>query len=72
LFDGFWQPVLYMNRGVMIYIWLLLLLSAAADVVAQKPLGTWQDGIATNYGGTQDGMDPYAPSFGTKVVSTSD
>ncbi|BDA46488.1 probable Expansin-A7 [Coccomyxa sp. Obi] len=25
----------------------------------------WRQGIATNYGGAQDGKDPYSPSFGT-------
>ncbi len=33
------------------------------------PLSDWHDGIATNYGGAQDGMNPYDPSFGTKEVS---
>lgn len=47
----------------------LLLLKLAVTVLAQRPLSSWQDGIATNYGGTQDGMDPYSPSFGTKDVS---
>jgi hypothetical protein len=46
----------------------LLLLATGATVLAQKPLGNWQNGIATNYGGAQDGMDPYSPSFGTKEV----
>ncbi|CAL8464429.1 g3964 [Coccomyxa elongata] len=30
------------------------------------PLSDWHSGIATNYGGAQDGMNPYDPSFGTK------
>eukprot|EP00884_Botryococcus_braunii_P014402 jgi/Botrbrau1/22963/Bobra.0030s0035.1 len=29
-------------------------------------LSDWVDGIATNYGGAYDKMDPYSPSFGTK------
>ncbi len=32
------------------------------------PLSDWHSGIATNYGGAQDGMSPYDPSFGTKEV----
>jgi hypothetical protein len=32
------------------------------------PLSDWHSGIATNYGGAQDGMNPYDPSFGTKEV----
>eukprot|EP00884_Botryococcus_braunii_P022964 jgi/Botrbrau1/9351/Bobra.354_2s0009.1 len=47
----------------------LMLLATGATVLAQKPLGSWQNGIATNYGGAQDGMDPYSPSFGTKEGS---
>ena len=29
----------------------------------------WTQGIATNYGGAQDGMSPSSPSFGTLDVS---
>ena len=31
----------------------------------------WTQGIATNYGGAQDGMNPSSPSFGTLDVSPS-
>lgn len=45
---------------------LLLALAAALRTVSGVPLSDWHDGIATNYGGAQDGMNPYDPSFGTK------
>ena len=44
----------------------LLLLSSSA--LAVTPLGDWQTGIGTNYGGAADGMNPYSPSFGTQDV----
>lgn len=47
---------------------LLLALAAALRTVSGVPLSDWHDGIATNYGGAQDGMNPYDPSFGTKDV----
>lgn len=27
----------------------------------------WRTGIATNYGGAQDGDSPYSPSYGTSI-----
>ena len=50
---------------------LLLALAAALRTVSGVPLSDWHDGIATNYGGAQDGMNPYDPSFGTKDVRSS-
>jgi hypothetical protein len=38
-------------------------------VFGAESLSDWVDGIATNYGGAYDNMDPYSPSFGTKDVS---
>ncbi len=29
----------------------------------------WRTGIATNYGGAQDGDDPSSPSYGTSIGS---
>lgn len=49
---------------------LLLALAAALQAASGVPLSDWHDGIATNYGGAQDGMNPYDPSFGTKEVGT--
>ena len=49
---------------------LLLALAALLRSASGVPLSDWHDGIATNYGGAQDGMNPYDPSFGTKEVST--
>lgn len=37
-------------------------------LAAAAPLSDWHSGIATNYGGAQDGMNPYDPSFGTQCV----
>jgi len=48
---------------------LLLALAAVARSASGVPLSDWHDGLATNYGGAQDGMNPYDPSFGTKEVS---
>ena len=31
----------------------------------------WINGIATNYGGPSEGMDPYSASYGTSDVSSS-
>ncbi|KAK9839672.1 hypothetical protein WJX81_004788 [Elliptochloris bilobata] len=42
-----------------------LLLTSALRESGAVPLSDWHDGIATNYGGAQDGMSPYSPSFGT-------
>lgn len=49
----------------------LLALIAALRSASGVPLSDWHDGIATNYGGAQDGMNPYDPSFGTKDVSSA-
>ena len=48
---------------------LLLALAALLRSASGVPLSDWHDGLATNYGGAQDGMNPYDPSFGTKEVS---
>ena len=48
---------------------LLLALAALLRSASGVPLSDWHDGIATNYGGAQDGMNPYDPSFGTKEAS---
>lgn len=40
-------------------------------VLGGESLSDWVDGIATNYGGAYDRMDPWSPSFGTKDVSIS-
>ena len=45
-----------------------LLFLAPQIAFAVTPLGSWAQGIATNYGGAQDGLDPSTPSFGTKDV----
>jgi len=37
-------------------------------VHALTPLGGWQSGFATFYGGAPDGDSPYSPSFGTLDV----
>ncbi|BDA46490.1 probable Expansin-A2 at N-terminal half [Coccomyxa sp. Obi] len=48
----------------------LLLASSLVQVAADDGLPTaWRQGIATNYGGAQDGMDPYQYSFGTSIGS---
>ncbi|KAK9839069.1 hypothetical protein WJX74_008724 [Apatococcus lobatus] len=48
----------------------LLLLSTAAVSGQLQSLPTdWRTGIATNYGGAQDGKDPSSPSFGTSIGS---
>eukprot|EP00884_Botryococcus_braunii_P005988 jgi/Botrbrau1/15390/Bobra.43_2s0018.1 len=44
-----------------------ILLLLATNTNGQTALGDWRTGIATHYGGAQDGMDPYSPSFGTSV-----
>lgn len=49
---------------------ILLLLGLVSKSSAQTALTDWRTGIATHYGGAQDGMDPYSPSFGTSVVSS--
>ena len=35
---------------------------------SQTALSDWIVGTLTNYGGAQDGMDPYDPSYGTLDV----
>ncbi|KAK9906493.1 hypothetical protein WJX75_002830 [Coccomyxa subellipsoidea] len=48
----------------------LLLACSLSQVLAEAGLpGDWHTGIATNYGGAQDGMDPYQFSFGTSIGS---
>ncbi|KFM23596.1 Expansin-A11 [Auxenochlorella protothecoides] len=37
----------------------------AAPVGAVKAITDWEDAFITHYGGSQDGMDPSSPSFGT-------
>ena len=57
-----------MQRHVITALRLSLLLLGSTALAAITPLGPWTTGIATNYGGAADGMDPYSPSFGTAVV----
>ena len=54
----------YSPRAAAVLLALVAVLRSASGV----PLSDWHDGIATNYGGAQDGMNPYDPSFGTKDV----
>ncbi len=48
---------------------LSMLTALAVPALGVTPLSTWTQGIATNYGGAQDGLQPDQPSFGTKDVS---
>jgi hypothetical protein len=50
-------------QGVTLAAIMLSLLATRAAGVT--PLSTWTQGIATNYGGAQDGLQPDQPSFGT-------
>lgn len=43
----------------------------AARAFGVTPITPWTQGIATNYGGAQDGLEPDQPSFGTKDVRPS-
>lgn len=47
----------------------LSILLLASSVCSQSLPSAWSSGIATNYGGAQDGMDPSSPSYGTLDVS---
>jgi hypothetical protein len=57
-----WPAAVRLTGAVTLAV--LCVLQQAAAV----PLSDWHSGIATNYGGAQDGMNPYDPSFGTKEV----
>ena len=46
-----------------------LVLAAAAQTTANSALSDWMPGIATNYGGPSEGMDPNTPSYGLSNVS---
>ena len=48
---------------------LVLLLSAAATVTAQQALSAWNEGVATNYGGSSEGRDANTASYGLQDVS---
>lgn len=43
---------------------LIVLLAAASQGLAQTALSDWTAGVATNYGGPNDGDDPNSPTFG--------
>ena len=47
---------------------LVVLEAGGMRVHALTPLGGWQSGFATFYGGAPDGDSPYSPSFGTLDV----
>lgn len=47
----------------------IVLLAATAHVQAQTPLSDWISGVATNYGGSSEGADANAASYGTLEVS---
>ena len=46
-----------------------LVLAAVAHTTAQTALSAWMPGVATNYGGPSEGMDPNTPSYGLSNVS---
>ena len=48
---------------------LIVLLAAASQGLAQTALSDWTAGVATNYGGPNDGDDPNSPTFGLLNVS---
>ena len=48
---------------------IVLVLAAATQTTAQTALSAWMPGVATNYGGPSEGMDPNAPSYGLSNVS---
>ena len=48
---------------------LALVLAIASQAAAQSPLSDWMPGVATNYGGPSEGMDPNTPSYGLSNVS---
>lgn len=45
-----------------------LVLAAAAQTTAQTALSDWMPGIATNYGGPSEGLNPEIPSYGLSNV----
>lgn len=48
-----------------------LVLAAASQTTANSALSDWMPGLATNYGGPSEGMNPNNPSYGLKDVSPS-
>ena len=44
----------------------LLVVQPVAGQIQSLPTD-WRSGIATNYGGAQDGDDPSSPSYGTSI-----
>ncbi len=48
---------------------LIVLLAAVSQALAQTALSDWTAGVATNYGGPNDGDDPNTPTFGLLDVS---
>ena len=48
---------------------LIVLLAAASQGLAQTALSDWTAGVATNYGGPNDGDDPNTPTYGLLDVS---
>lgn len=53
------------NRSLV----LIVLLAAASQGLAQTALSDWTAGVATNYGGPNDGDNPNTPTFGLLDVS---
>ena len=48
---------------------MLLLTTAAAAVTAQEALSAWNEGVATNYGGSSEGKNADTASYGLQDVS---
>lgn len=46
-----------------------LILAAATQGTADTALSAWMPGVATNYGGPSEGMNPNTPSYGLSNVS---
>ncbi|KAL3135114.1 expansin-like protein [Trebouxia sp. C0010 RCD-2024] len=46
-----------------------LVLAAASQTAANRALSDWMPGLATNYGGPSEGMNPNSPSYGLKEGS---
>lgn len=59
--------VLFRNMGTN-FQFLAIILFTVCHSYRAAPLSEFRTGIATNYGGAQDGMSPYSPSYGTKDV----
>ena len=58
-----------MGKVWRLYFWLATIwLSKLSLAEAVTAISAWNPGIATNYGGPADGMDPSSPSFGTLEV----